>query len=74
MLERYSHIRMAAEREAAKSLEMLKVGPRLVSKPQLVPLYRKLFALYRNTAGAPLAVLGCPLKSDGSSRGESSER
>jgi hypothetical protein len=33
---------------------------------QLVPLYLKLFALYRNTAGAPLAVLGCPLTSDGS--------
>jgi hypothetical protein len=34
--------------------------------PQLVPLYQKLFSLYRNTAGAPLAVLGCPFNSDGS--------
>ena len=31
MLERYSHIRMAAKREAVKSLELPKVGPRLVS-------------------------------------------
>src|SRR5712671_915744 len=34
--------------------------------PQSVPLYRKMFALYRNTAGTPLAVLGCPFNSDGS--------
>jgi carboxypeptidase family protein len=33
--------------------------------PQLVPLYQKLFSLYRNTAGAPLAVLGCPFNSGG---------
>ena len=33
--------------------------------PQLVPFYQKLFSLYRNTAGAPLAVLGCPFNSDG---------
>ena len=31
MLERYSHIRMRAKREAVKSLELPKVGPRLVS-------------------------------------------
>ncbi len=31
MLERYSHIRMAAKREAVKSLALPKVGPRLVS-------------------------------------------
>ncbi len=30
MLERYSHIRMAAKREAVKSLELPKVGPQLV--------------------------------------------
>jgi hypothetical protein len=30
MLERYSHIRMAAKREAVKSLELPKVGPRLI--------------------------------------------
>ena len=33
MLERYSHIRMKAKREAVKSLELPKVGPRLVSTP-----------------------------------------
>jgi hypothetical protein len=33
--------------------------------PQLVPFYRKLFALYSNTAGTPLAVLGCPFNGDG---------
>lgn len=36
--------------------------------PQLVPFYQKLFSLYRNTAGTPLAVLGCPFNSDGSIR------
>jgi len=34
--------------------------------PQLVPLYQKLFSLYRNTAGVPLAVLGCPFNAGGS--------
>ena len=33
--------------------------------PQLVPFYQKMFALYRNTAGTPLAVLGCPFNSSG---------
>src|SRR5580658_2796170 len=33
--------------------------------PQLVPFYQKLFALYGNTAGTPLAVLGCPFSSNG---------
>jgi hypothetical protein len=33
--------------------------------PQLVPFYQKLFALYGNTAGTPLAVLGCPFNSGG---------
>ncbi len=28
--------------------------------PQLVPFYQKMFSLYRNTSGTPLAVLGCP--------------
>jgi hypothetical protein len=32
--------------------------------PQLVPFYQKLFALYGNTAGTPLAVLGCPFNSN----------
>ncbi len=39
--------------------------------PQLVPFYQKLFSLYRNTAGTPLAVLGCPFNSDGSVAGGS---
>jgi hypothetical protein len=33
--------------------------------PQLVPFYQKMFSLYGNTSGTPLAVLGCPLNSDG---------
>src|SRR5580692_7128707 len=28
--------------------------------PQLVPFYQKMFSLYGNTSGTPLAVLGCP--------------
>src|SRR5205085_1406964 len=34
--------------------------------PQLVPFYQRMFSLYRNTAGTPLSVLGCPFNSDGS--------
>lgn len=34
--------------------------------PQSVPLYQKMFALYKSTAGSPLAVLGCPFNSNGS--------
>ncbi|MGB9456809.1 MAG: carboxypeptidase-like regulatory domain-containing protein [Bryobacteraceae bacterium] len=37
--------------------------------PQLVPFYQKLFSLYGNTAGTPLAVLGCPFNSDGTAAG-----
>src|SRR5580698_1355505 len=33
--------------------------------PQLVPFYQKLFALYGNMGGTPLAVLGCPFNSNG---------
>ena len=33
--------------------------------PQLVPFYQKMFSLYQNTNGTPLAVLGCPLGSSG---------
>jgi len=33
--------------------------------PQLVPFYQKLFSLYSNTVGTPLAVLGCPFTSNG---------
>src|SRR6202162_6174559 len=34
--------------------------------PQLVPFYQKMFSLYGNTKGTPLAVLGCSLNADGS--------
>jgi Carboxypeptidase regulatory-like domain len=37
--------------------------------PQLVPFYEKLFALYGNTGGTPLAVLGCPFNSNGAPAG-----
>jgi hypothetical protein len=33
--------------------------------PQSVPFYRRLFSLYGNTNGTPLAVLGCPFDVDG---------
>jgi len=35
--------------------------------PQLVPFYQKMFSLYGNIGGTPLAVLGCPLNADGTS-------
>jgi Carboxypeptidase regulatory-like domain len=34
--------------------------------PELVPFYQKMFSLYRNTSGTPLAVLGCPFNANGS--------
>src|SRR5271155_2473488 len=34
--------------------------------PQSIPFYQKMFSLYANTNGIPLAVLGCPFNSDGS--------
>jgi hypothetical protein len=37
--------------------------------PQLVPFYQKMFALYGNTAGTPLAILGCPFNSGGDAAG-----
>ncbi len=37
--------------------------------PQSVPFYNKLFALYKDTAGTPLPVLGCPFNFDGSVAG-----
>ena len=33
--------------------------------PQSVSFYQQMFALYGNTNGTPLAVLGCPLNADG---------
>src|ERR1700723_3360717 len=41
-------------------------GSSYPAAPQLVPLYQKMFSLYKNTSGLPLAVLGCPFNSDGS--------
>ncbi|HVN04742.1 MAG TPA: carboxypeptidase regulatory-like domain-containing protein [Bryobacteraceae bacterium] len=35
------------------------------AEPQLVPFYRNLFSLYSGSGGTPLAVLGCPLNTDG---------
>jgi Carboxypeptidase regulatory-like domain len=40
-------------------------GAQYPAQPQLVPFYQKLFSLYTNTAGAPLAVLGCPFNTVG---------
>jgi hypothetical protein len=34
--------------------------------PQMAAFYRKMFSLYGNTSGTPLAVLGCPFAADGS--------
>jgi Carboxypeptidase regulatory-like domain len=39
-------------------------GSTYTPAPQLVSFYQKMFALYGNTNGTPLAVLGCPLNSD----------
>jgi len=41
-------------------------GATYPAAPQMVPFYQKIVALYGNTNGAPLAVLGCPLNADGS--------
>jgi Carboxypeptidase regulatory-like domain len=35
-------------------------GSRYPPSPQSVPFYQKMFSLYGNTNGTPLAVLGCP--------------
>ena len=42
-------------------------GSHYAPAPLMVPFYEKMFALYGNTSGTPLAVLGCPFKSDGGS-------
>jgi hypothetical protein len=39
------------------------------AEPQLVPFYQKMFSLYGNTNGAPVAVLGCPFNTNGSLAG-----
>jgi hypothetical protein len=41
-------------------------GSTYPAAPQLVPFYQKMFALYGNTSGTPLAILGCPFNFDGS--------
>src|SRR5271167_4545665 len=41
-------------------------GSHYAPAPQLVPFYEKMFSLYANTSGTPLAVLGCPFNSSGS--------
>jgi Carboxypeptidase regulatory-like domain len=46
-------------------------GSTYAPQPQLVPFYRKMFSLYGNTNGVPLAVLGCPFNADGSSVSDS---
>jgi hypothetical protein len=38
-------------------------GSRYPAAPQLVPFYEKMFSLYQQTNGTPLAVLGCPIGS-----------
>ena len=42
-------------------------GSTYAPAPQLVPFYQKMFSLYGNTGGTPLAVLGCPLNADSTS-------
>jgi hypothetical protein len=41
-------------------------GSHYPAAPLEVPFYQKLFSLYGNTSGTPLAVLGCPFNSGGS--------
>ena len=41
-------------------------GSQYPPAPQLVPFYQKMFSLYANLSGTPLAMLGCPLNADGS--------
>jgi hypothetical protein len=41
-------------------------GSTYAPAPQLAPFYEKMFRLYGNTSGVPLAILGCPFNSDGS--------
>src|ERR1700691_4250622 len=44
-------------------------GSNYQPEPQLVPFYQKMFSLYQNTAGTPLAIQGCPFNSDGKAAG-----
>jgi len=40
-------------------------GSKYSPAPQSAPFYRKMFSLYGNTRGTPLAVLGCPFDASG---------
>src|ERR1700729_1553 len=40
-------------------------GSSYPAAPRLVPFYQKMFSLYGNTNGTPLAVLGCPFNNNG---------
>jgi hypothetical protein len=42
-------------------------GSKYQPAPQSVPFYQKMFSLYGNTSGTPLAVLGCPFDVGGAS-------
>src|SRR3984957_7959934 len=42
--------------------------------PQSVPFYQKMFSLYGNTSGTPLAVLGCPFDVGGGPPGIANDR
>ncbi len=41
-------------------------GAHYAPSPQQVPFYQKMFSLYSDPSGTPLAVLGCPFNSSGS--------
>ncbi len=41
-------------------------GATYPARPALAPFYQKMFSLFGNVSGTPLAVLGCPFNSDGS--------
>ena len=41
-------------------------GATYPAAPQMAPFYQKMFSLYGNLSGTPLAVLGCPFNADGS--------
>jgi Carboxypeptidase regulatory-like domain len=46
-------------------------GSTYPAEPQLVPFYQKMFSLYSNASGIPLAVLGCPFNAnDGAASGQ----
>ena len=44
-------------------------GASYPAQPQLAPFYQKLFSLYKNTTGTPLAMLGCPFNGTGAAVG-----